>query len=596
MKNKKVFSDAMRRSFRFSRSISPNMVRFDIFKNIWFALGVIINPGLTSLGILMISKISKGENMIPWGAYFIIALILVFIIDRAITEFTQYLNTLKSEKNFQEQKLFIQQRIDTLDPAQLFNNDFAKAKSKFIEKGWGSMTDLYDHVFLMAQGIISLALSITIVFILSPWVIVLALVPGMVSIWVYVRAHKRVLALWDSGRITRLEFNEYNDLISNNRSTLQTIFHGTRDYFRSRFLAKRDEINQDRLTINKIMRNNRITVGIIDLVCTIGAVGLICYSAYHGHVTIVAWPLIYGSLNSIKRSIGSFGFTLSTFLNSMKEYEKYFVPFAELKPMYQEGSEEAMTLLPITADMVTFLYPNGHRPAVDQLSLTIEKGEIIGLVGNNGSGKTTLINLISAVYFPATGSFKLGDKQTWQLKRESVLKHMLVELVFNGLPDTSIREIVGATLSTDHDEEIWESLRVVGLADFVRDLPLKLDTYIGEQWDGGIHLSTGQSKRLSLASLYFKSRNPDIEIIIMDEPMGNIDPETRADLYRKITMGTLFPGKTVIIALHDSHFEHLFKRIITMSQGSIIPNRDFYEEEPLSLISSGGEEFFERRN
>jgi ABC-type bacteriocin/lantibiotic exporter with double-glycine peptidase domain len=242
-----------------------------------------------------------------------------------------------------------------------------------------------------------------------------------------------------------------------------------------------------------------------------------------------------------------------------------------MEPMYPEGDQMIETLLPLSFNKVTFSYPSKEsqqpKSAISNLSFNIEKGEMVGLIGHNGGGKTTLINMMSGIYFPDSGDISYDGISIREIKRQSLHKLMLVESSYNGLPRTTIREIVAASLDASHDELIWKALDVVGMKSFVLELPEQLDARIGEHWEKGRLLSAGQNKRLSLASLYFKSLDPNIEMVIMDEPMANIDPETKKDLYERITNKTLFPNKTVVVCLHDKEYEYLFPRLIKMTKG-----------------------------
>ena len=567
--NTRLLIQAIKESFAVTRKISPHIIKFHIFESIWSASQNMGWSAITGLGFIVITKLNNGGSF-TWSFVFIITVAIWFIISQYIREKDYYYGNLLSEGDSNEQRMFIQKKIDGLDPARLLTNDFAKMRTLFFQKGWRSMKGFYSKIFNISEKLLGFILSLAVIAKLSPWVIIFALTPGFVSGFFNMRAHRKILDLWESGHDTRIMFDEYAGLMSNNKSVLQTVFHGTRDYFKGRFYKTRSEIVDSIFQIQKISSSNRGIVAGFDVICTAISIGFMCRSASQGAITLLTWPIAFGALFTIKGSISNLGFSLSEFFNSFKEYEKYFVPFATLQPLYPEGSKTVDTILPIIINDVTFTHPNKHRPAVENVSTTISQGEIIGLIGRNGGGKTTLINLIAGVYFPEKGNVFLGAGTTFEIKRSSILDHMLIESVYDGLPDTTLREIISASLSTENDGLIWNALRVVGMEDFVKDLPNQLDTYIGEQWNGGIQLSTGQTKRVSLAALYFKASNSNIEVIILDEPMGNIDPETKREFYTKITSGTLFPGKTIIVCLHDEQYEYMFQKLIRLQEGKLI--------------------------
>lgn len=572
----RLFIEAMRHSIRLTKNIAPYLVWFDGIKNIWYAVMPLINNGvLPSLGIIMITKLNNQEDMGLWMTLFIGATAIFLMTTSVLTEFENYFDIQRSEKSFQESKMFIAKKIDQLDPARLFTGDFSEVKANFESKGWKSMEFLYQKNFSILQTLIALTFSIGIAIWLSPWVILLALIPGIYSGVSIVITNKKGLKIWDKGLHNRMLHSEYDGLVSNNRSVLQTIFHGSRSYFKNRFIQTRELMNENLLQRQKLQIKRRSVFIVINLICTIGAIIVICIPAIHGEMTIAKWPIAYAAYIGIRNGIAQLAFHLAGVISSMQEYQRYFVPFANLQPLYPEGTQNVSTLLPIKLDDVVFTYPNEKNSTLKGLSLTIEKGETVGLVGQNGGGKTTLINMLAGVYFPDSGRFSLGGIQIQNIKRSSLYEFLLVESTNNGLPKTTVREIVSASLDPKNDQLIWESLEMVGIKGFVEKLPKQLDTEIGERWKKSKLLSSGQMKRLSLASLHFKSRNPRIELVILDEPMNSIDPETKKLFYNAIARKELFPGKTVIVCLHDEQFEYLFPRLIRIKDGVSLKEKVF---------------------
>lgn len=580
-----LFIQAMKQSFNVTKNISPHLIRFDIFKNIWYSVMPLINNGvLPSLGIIMITKLNKQEDMIMWMVTFIGATAIFGVVSSTLMELENYYDTLREEKNFQEQKAFMAMKIDTLDPAQLFTGKFSELKTKFETRGWRSMAGMYKKFFMIIQTVIALTLSIGVAVVLSPWVVVFAVIPGIFSGISIALTDKKGSMIWDEGHHNRMMHSEYDKLVSSNRSVLQTIFHGSREYFKFRFIETRNGMNDNLLQIQTLQTKRRFLFIGINLICTIGAIIVICIPAMKGKMTVAMWPMAYAGYVGIRSSIGQFSFTIAKLISSFDEYKKYFAPLVDLQPLYPEGSKKVQTILPVQLDNVVFTYPNETKPTIKGISLTINKGEMIGLVGENGGGKTTLINMISSVYYPNSGSLTLGNVPVQDIKRSSIYSYLLVESTNNGLPNTTIREIVSASIVQENDDQTWESLEAVGMKKFVENLPKQLDTEIGERWKKSKLLSTGQMKRLSLASLHFKSKNPNIELIILDEPMGNIDPRVKREMYKKITNGELFPGKTVITCLHDEHFESLFPRLIRIENGmEVIKDKIFIPGVSLSF-------------
>lgn len=172
----------------------------------------------------------------------------------------------------------------------------------------------------------------------------------------------------------------------------------------------------------------------------------------------------------------------------------------------------------------------GRIKAVDDLSFTVEKGTVYGILGPNGSGKTTTLSVITGVLHPASGSYRwFGNKPgKWERKRMG----SLIEIP-NFYPYLTLFQNlqIVARIKNVLEEDIN---RVLGITDLLRRKHSRFDT-----------LSLGMKQRLSFASVLLG----DPEVLVLDEPANGLDPEGIAEV-RKIIMSERDKGKTIIIASH----------------------------------------------
>ena len=171
----------------------------------------------------------------------------------------------------------------------------------------------------------------------------------------------------------------------------------------------------------------------------------------------------------------------------------------------------------IEYENVSFKY--GEKLVLDQLSIKIEQGEKIALVGPSGGGKTTICSLLPRFYDPIEGAVKINNKNIKSYTLESLRKQIGVVqqdvFLFGGtLRDNIIYGNLNAT-----EVEINEAVDQAQLRSFVDELPAGLDTVVGER---GTKLSGGQKQRISIARMFLK--NPPI--IILDEATSALDVET----------------------------------------------------------------------
>ncbi|MDE7262328.1 MAG: ABC transporter ATP-binding protein/permease, partial [Oscillospiraceae bacterium] len=212
---------------------------------------------------------------------------------------------------------------------------------------------------------------------------------------------------------------------------------------------------------------------------------------------------------------------------------------------------------------VTFTYPDAKAPTIDHLSLTLEPGEKIALVGLNGAGKTTLVKLLNGLYRPDSGEILIDGVPMEQFSQKEYFR--LVGTVFqdvNLLP-FSIGENLAGREKYD-PAQVWGSLDKAGLREAVESLPKGLDTHLTQQMEkDGIDLSGGQRQRLAFARALHK----DAPLLILDEPTAALDPLAEADLYHKYAQETV--DKTSVFISHRLGSTQFCDRVVYMDGGRI---------------------------
>jgi len=199
-------------------------------------------------------------------------------------------------------------------------------------------------------------------------------------------------------------------------------------------------------------------------------------------------------------------------------------------------------------------------PVLKDISLKLNPGQTVALVGTTGSGKTTLVNLLLRFYDPQRGTIKIDgtDIRDMQLTQLRSKVGVILQDVFI-LQDTLLANIVMDTESTR--EQVTEILKKAGMDRFVQKLPQGLDTQIG---DGGLTLSTGEKQLLSFARVL--CRNP--AILVLDEATAAIDTESENILEEAIEDS--FKGRTSLVIAHRLSTIRRADHILVMSYGKIV--------------------------
>lgn len=252
---------------------------------------------------------------------------------------------------------------------------------------------------------------------------------------------------------------------------------------------------------------------------------------------------------------------VNSFLNPIKRFvaffEQYqngitgFQRFEELMHQHEEpeapdAAEAGQLAGRIDFDHVSFQYEGekgegSGRYVIRDLSLSIEQGKTVALVGPSGGGKTTLCHLIPRFYEVSEGRILIDGQDITGLTRTSLRRNigMVAQDVF--LFTGSIRENIAYGNLDATEDEIIAAAKKANIHDFIRTLPEGYDTYIGER---GVKLSGGQKQRISIARVFLK--NPSI--LILDEATSALDNAT--EMLIQESLEELSRGRTSLIVAH----------------------------------------------
>jgi ATP-binding cassette, subfamily C, bacterial CydC len=198
-------------------------------------------------------------------------------------------------------------------------------------------------------------------------------------------------------------------------------------------------------------------------------------------------------------------------------------------------------------------YAPGERPALDGVSLRLEPGCRVALVGRSGAGKTTVVNLLLRFLDPEAGRVTLAGRDLREYRQEDVRRAIAVAGQDSHLFSASIRENVCLARPGASDGEIERALRRARLWPWVAGLPDGLDTAVGEE---GRELSGGQRQRLVLA----RALLVDAPVLVLDEPTAHLDPSTARALVDDVFAAVA--GRSVLLITHRLEGLELVDEII----------------------------------
>ena len=215
--------------------------------------------------------------------------------------------------------------------------------------------------------------------------------------------------------------------------------------------------------------------------------------------------------------------------------------------------------------------------ALDGVSLTIDQGEFVAIVGSSGSGKSTAMNIIGCLDVPTSGTYHLGgiDVSTMDDDQQAEIRNKMLGFIFqqyNLIPKLNVLENVELPLlyagvdASERKERAMASLQRVGLADKCRNLPSQL--------------SGGQQQRVSIARALAGSPS----VILADEPTGALDSHTGREVLTMLQQ-LHAAGNTVVLITHDNSIAVQAQRIIRLEDGHVVYDGD--AQDPRAVVTPG---------
>lgn len=350
--------------------------------------------------------------------------------------------------------------------------------------------------------------------------------------------------------------------------------------------ARHDRLYDERVAeMRRVSTRQLRGMAIADLVTAgtlAAAIGVVLWLAVSGHLALssaaagtAALVMLGGRLAFAGQSAGM--------LQESAMFIDDFLAFTALAPP-SPGHERAPggepgSFGPIVAEKVTFSYPGSERVALRDVSLRVEPGEVVALVGANGSGKTTLAKLLAGLYLPSSGRVCWAGRDTREVDRRSLLGHAAV--VF--------QDFIRYALSAGDNIALGRHERAADMAGIVRAaecsgadedivaLPSGYETLLGPAFIDGTDLSTGQWQRVALARTFFR----DAPLVILDEPTAALDAKAEHELFARI--GELFAGRSVLLISHRFSTVRSADRIYVLHEGCVVESGTHEE-----LVAAGG--------
>jgi ATP-binding cassette subfamily B protein len=310
-----------------------------------------------------------------------------------------------------------------------------------------------------------------------------------------------------------------------------------------------------------------------------GIVLLVAYLASSGRVSLSEAGVAIAGIAVVGARLAGAGYSLS----SLSEAGFYLDDFSKFLELAVEPPHSSTTIPSqfqrIAVDNISFTYPSSMQPALTKVSLHVDAGEVVALVGENGSGKSTLAKLLAGLYRPSHGRISWDGVDISDMDQVK-FSHQVAVIFQDFLRyhlSASDNIGLGRFEAASDREQIVEAADQAGAHEMVNKLPAGYETLLGPEFLGGVDLSTGEWQRMALARAFFRNA----PFVILDEPTSSLDAKAEHELFERIR--SLLVGRTVLLISHRFSSVRTADRIYVLHEGAVVEDGTHHE-----LVAAGG--------
>ncbi len=338
--------------------------------------------------------------------------------------------------------------------------------------------------------------------------------------------------------------------------------------FIKRYKKLRTTLRLEKLAITSKKSSSEFFAQTFTILAVFSSYGFIALQTVQGAITIGALVMFFQAFqrgqNYLKELLNSLAglYEDNLFLTNLTE-------FLDLQPKVVEPKKSKpipdFQKATITFDQVQFKYPTSQRNVLQDISLTIQPGEHIALVGENGSGKTTLVKLLCRLYDPDQGRILLNNTDFTDLSTTDLRKN--ISVIFQDYVKYNLSASENIWLGNINVEKkqdkIVKAAQQSGAHEVITGLHDGYETILGKMFEKGEEISIGEWQKVALARAFLRKA----PLLILDEPTSSLDAKMEYEVFRQFHK--LTQGQTAILISHRLSTVRMADRIFVMQDGTI---------------------------
>lgn len=544
------------------------MMFMAIFDGAMPVIGAVISKDIINE---LSSSYGKGEEMLSGITALLVLQFGYLFLTRLMSQISSILNNIAGELVVNHVNVKIMKKAKEIDLSGYDRPEFYEKLENASREAGHRPIHILRANFTVISTMISMISFIVILWAVSPaapFLIAAISIPSAIITFIYRR--KNFMYMRHRSK-DRRQMSYYSSLMTNKDMVKEVKMFGLSDTFIGRYneVFKRYFKGLKRLFITEGFWH--IMIAFVSTLVNCFLFILIAKGVLNAEYEVGNYSLYTGALTSIAGGIGTLITTIASiyegtlFIDNMITFmneERTIVPSLPTPRELKRGVAHRFEFV-----NVSFRYPGTERDVIKNVSLTIEEGSTVVLVGLNGAGKTTLIKLLTRLYDPTEGVILLDGYDIKEYSPEDVYAAFGIIFQDFGKYAVSVKEnIMFGQLGKEYDEnEIVRSAEQSNSADFINALPKGYDTPLMRYFEtDGIELSIGQWQKLSIARAFYS----DTDILILDEPTASLDAIAEQEIYRQFD--ELRRDRTTIFVSHRLSSATTADKIIVLQNGQVV--------------------------
>ena len=442
-----------------------------------------------------------------------------------------------------------------------------KERALFPIRNQGAIWQLTYNISKGLTEILKIIGLIGVILTLDWIIIALIILIVLLSSFMYKKSQRLQHKFFDSLIPLNREFGYYINTINDFSAGKDIRLYNVAPLF----VKKLDEFNINSTNVFiKMFSKLGVYEGLNEIVLQLQMVivyGYITYKVLINSIGIGDFTMYTNAAINFSKSISNLFGSYVT-IRQMCRYLQDFMEFENIESKHTKEGKKIGNLEKVNIEFknVSFKYPRSKEFTLKNVSIKINEGEKLSVVGLNGAGKTTFIKLLARLYDPTEGEILLNGVNINEYDYDEYMK--LLSVVFQDfkLMSFSIKENIALNdFNKVKDEEIEEVLIKSGFGKDLEKLQKGINTPIYKNFDeGGIEFSGGQAQKLAIARAVYK----DAPIVILDEPTAALDPKAEYEIYSKFN--ELIGKKTTIYISHRLSSCRFCDNIAVFQKGKLI--------------------------